>query len=48
VQGRVFRRDAKKWAYVVDVGVDPSTGKRKQQTKSGFATRRPPRMHYAI
>jgi len=36
----VFRRDGKKWAYVVDVGVDPSTGKRKQQTKSGFATRK--------
>jgi len=40
VQGRVFRRDGKRWAFVVDVGVDPATGKRGQQMKGGFATRR--------
>ncbi|KPL57833.1 tyrosine-type recombinase/integrase [Rossellomorea vietnamensis] len=27
-----------KWAYVVDVGIDPITGKRKQKSKSGFLT----------
>lgn len=28
-----------KWGYKVDVGIDPTTGKRKQATKSGFRTR---------
>src|SRR5690606_11913591 len=28
-----------KWAYVVDIGIDPITGKRKQKTKSGFTTK---------
>jgi Arm DNA-binding domain/Phage integrase, N-terminal SAM-like domain len=28
-----------KWAYVVDIGVNPLTGKRKQKTKSGFASK---------
>ncbi|KON83364.1 integrase [Rossellomorea marisflavi] len=27
-----------KWAYVVDVGINPITGKRKQKSKSGFLT----------
>ncbi|MBU9723665.1 MULTISPECIES: site-specific integrase [Bacillaceae] len=27
-----------KWAFVVDVGIDPLTGKRKQKTRSGFRT----------
>ncbi|BCB02121.1 site-specific integrase [Bacillus sp. KH172YL63] len=27
-----------KWAYVVDIGIDPFTGKRKQKSKSGFLT----------
>ncbi len=40
MRGRVFRRDGKKWAFTVDVGVDPSTGRRRQQMKSGFATRK--------
>jgi len=40
MRGRVFRRDGKKWALTVDVGVDPSTGRRRQQMKSGFATRK--------
>ena len=39
MRGRVFRREGKKWAFVVDVGVDPSTGRRRQQMKGGFATR---------
>lgn len=28
-----------KWAYVVDIGIDPVTGKRKQKTKSGFGSK---------
>lgn len=39
VRGRVHRRGAR-WAYVVDVGRDPVTGKRRQRTKSGFPTRK--------
>jgi integrase len=39
VRGRVHRR-GKSWAYVVDVGHDAVTGKRRQRTKSGFATRK--------
>jgi integrase len=30
----------KTWAYVVDVGRDPGTGRRRQQTKGGFRTKR--------
>jgi integrase len=33
-------RRGKTWAYVVDVGRDPATGRRRQQTKSGFRTKR--------
>lgn len=40
MQGRVFRRRGKAWAYVVDVGRDPATGRRLQQTKGGFGTRK--------
>lgn len=29
-----------KWAFTVDIGVDPLTGKRKQKVKSGFSTKR--------
>lgn len=29
-----------KWAFVVDIGIDPVTGKRKQKSKSGFRTKR--------
>ena len=28
------------WYYIVDVGVDPSTGERKQEKKGGFKTKR--------
>lgn len=28
-----------KWAFVVDIGVDPRTGKRKQKKKGGFTTK---------
>lgn len=27
------------WAYILDVGIDPKTGKRKQKKKSGFKTK---------
>jgi integrase len=33
-------RRGKSWAYVVDVGRDQATGRRRQQTKSGFRTKR--------
>lgn len=29
-----------KWAYIIDIGTDPTTGKRKQKKKSGFKTKR--------
>jgi integrase len=32
-------RRGKGWAFVVDVGRDPATGKRRQKTKGGFPTR---------
>jgi hypothetical protein len=38
MRGHVHRRGAG-WGYVVDVGRDPVTGKRRQRTKSGFETR---------
>lgn len=28
-----------KWAFTVDIGVDPVTGKRKQKVRSGFQTK---------
>jgi len=39
MRGHVHRR-GKSWAYVVDVGRDPGTGRRRQRTKGGFATRK--------
>jgi integrase len=51
MQGYFYRpkctcpKDAKKctcgatWYYIVDVGVDPSTGERKQEKKGGFKTK---------
>ncbi len=39
MRGHVHRR-GKTWAYVVDVGRDPATGRRRQRTKGGFATRK--------
>ncbi|WML42714.1 tyrosine-type recombinase/integrase [Neobacillus sp. PS3-40] len=48
MKGHLYRRNctckkkkctcSAKWAYVVDVGIDPITGKRKQKSKSGFLT----------
>ncbi|UII56238.1 site-specific integrase [Cytobacillus spongiae] len=28
------------WAFIVDIGIDPKTGKRKQKKKSGFKTKK--------
>jgi len=39
MRGHVVRR-GKTWTYVVDVGRDPATGKRRQQWKGGFPTRK--------
>ncbi len=39
MRGRVFRRGAG-WSYVVDLSPDPATGKRRQQLKGGFHTKR--------
>jgi len=38
MQGSVKRRGST-WGYVIDVAPDPATGKRRQRTKSGFATK---------
>jgi integrase len=35
-----IRKRGKKYSYTVDIGIDPQTGKRKQKTKSGFATKK--------
>jgi integrase len=39
LSGSVYRR-GNKWAYMVDLGPDPLTGKRRQQAKSGFESER--------
>ena len=39
MRGHVHRRGAT-WTYVVDVGRDPATGRRRQQTKGGFRTKK--------
>jgi integrase len=35
-----FRKRGSKWAFTMDVGKDPLTGKRKQITRSGFKTKK--------
>lgn len=35
---RQFRKAHGSWSYVIDVGPDPQTRKRKQVTRSGFRT----------
>jgi Arm DNA-binding domain len=39
MRGSIYKRGST-WTWHVDVGVDPVTGKRKQQTKGGFKTKR--------
>ncbi len=35
-----FRKRGDKWSFTVDIGRDPSSGKRKQKTRSGFKTKK--------
>jgi integrase len=39
VRGSVTKRGSS-WSFVVDRGIDPATGRRRQQRRSGFRTRR--------
>jgi len=49
MKGHIYRRNCtckkkkctcgSKWAFIIDIGLDPVTGKRKQKTKSGFKTK---------
>lgn len=39
LSGSVYKR-GHKWAYMIDMGPDPLTGKRRQQAKSGFDSER--------
>src|SRR5262245_55223820 len=38
-RGSVFKKNGS-WAYRVDVGTDPLTGRRRQQLRQGFTTRK--------
>ena len=38
-RGRVFKKPSGWYAYRVDIGTDPATGRRKQLQKSGFRTK---------
>lgn len=47
-------KDAKKctcgatWSYIVDIGIDPKTGGRKQQKKGGFKTKKSAQLAVAV
>lgn len=36
----IFKINTGNWAYRVDIGIDPATGKRKQKYKSGFTSQK--------
>ena len=36
----IFKTPAGTWAYRVDIGMDPRTGKRRQKSKQGFQRRK--------
>jgi hypothetical protein len=38
MRGSVYKRGST-WTWVLDVGVDPVTGKRRQRTKGGYRTK---------
>jgi integrase len=46
MKGSFFKRGSK-WSYVVDIGIDALTGKRKQMTKGGFLTKKEAQEHCA-
>jgi hypothetical protein len=39
VRGHITRRESGRWAVVLDIGRDPTTGKRKQKWFSGYETK---------
>lgn len=39
MRGSVTKRGTS-WSFVVDRGIDPATGRRRQQRRSGFRTRK--------
>lgn len=49
IKGHIYRRGCKckkkkctcdsKWAFLIDIGIDPISGKRKQKGKGGFKTK---------
>ena len=44
MRGSVVKRGTT-WSFVVDVGRDPGTGRRRQRWKGGFATKRDAEQH---
>ncbi|MFZ3172036.1 MAG: site-specific integrase [Carboxydocellales bacterium] len=47
MKGCFFKR-GKTWSYTIDVGVDPTTGERKQKGKGGFATKKAAQLAAAL
>lgn len=39
-----FRKRGNTWSFTIDIGIDPATGKRQQKSKSGFRTKKKPKM----
>lgn len=39
-----FRKRGNAWSFTIDIGIDPTTGKRQQKSKSGFRTKKKPKM----
>jgi integrase len=39
MSGHIYKR-SDTWTYVIDTGVDPATGKRRQKSKGGFKTKK--------
>lgn len=46
MKGSFYKRGST-WSYIVDVGIDPETGKRKQKSKGGFKTKKLAQAHAA-
>ncbi|MCV4233362.1 site-specific integrase [Virgibacillus sp. LDC1] len=43
-----FRKRGAFWHYTVEIGIDPKTGKRKQQSKGGFKTKKEAQLAAAV